>query len=106
MTAAPGDAITQPADTGAERVLRTRVAELEAEVAELREAAAHARDLAATAGAAQAALHDEIAELHATVERLSTLRGSLHALQRAAVRRARYRDEDGQEGPDYRRAGG
>lgn len=85
------DHTVHEADTPTERVLRTRIAELEAQVAELHAAAEHARDLAATAGAEQAALHMEIHDLRERVERLSTLRGSLHALQRATVRRARDR---------------
>lgn len=75
--------------TPSERLLHTRIEELEAEVAELREAAAQARALVVRAGAERIGLQAERDDLRDRLRQLSSIRGSLHGLRKAMVRRVR-----------------
>jgi chromosome segregation ATPase len=88
VTALPDDTSTGSM-TPSERLLHTRIAELEAEVAELREAAAQARSLVVRAGAERIGLQAERDDLHDRLRQLTTLRGSLHGLRDALARRVR-----------------
>lgn len=89
MSAIPDDS-SMDSTTPSERLLRTQIAELETEVAELREAAAHARELVVRAGAERLGLQAELDDLRRRVRDLSSVRGSLRALQQATVRRVRH----------------
>lgn len=70
-----------------ERMLRTRVDELEAEAQELRVAADQSRRLVSECGAEVLALRTEIEDLRARVRELSSPRGALTALRQATRRR-------------------
>ncbi|MGH9086444.1 MAG: hypothetical protein ACRDYW_13425 [Acidimicrobiales bacterium] len=78
-----------PASTPAERLLESRIAELEAEIDELRLAAARAREVAAAATATRAGdlrairgLEAEVHDLHARLHRREKVRSLTRVIRR------------------------